>query len=239
MSALPGGVTFLPTNSGDVFKPAFVIAPASIGAVREAQQEVRRSISRAFYEDLFLMLSQMDGIQPRQNLEVIERREEKMLMLGPALERLHDELLDRCLKRVVALLMLRHRLPPPPEELTHGAQLQIEYISVLAQAQKSVGLTSIERLVAFVGGQAAVKPDVLDKIDQDKAIEVYGDMLNVPPDVIVATDRVAAIRQQRAQQAMAQRAMELAPTAVQGAKVLSDTEVGAGQNALARMMGVS
>lgn len=239
MSALPGGVTFLPANSGDAFKPAFVVAPASIVAVREMQKEVRQTISRAFYEDLFLMLSQMDGIQPRQNLEVIERREEKMLMLGPALERLHDELLDRCLKRVFGILMRRNRLPAPPRELLEqGAELQIEYISVLAQAQKSVGLTSIERLLAFVGGQAAVNPAVLDKIDQDRAIEVYADMLNAPPDMLVANDQVAAVRQQRAQQQQQMQAAEMAMTVAKGAKVLSETDVGGGANALQRMAGM-
>jgi len=240
MSALPGGVTFLPANSADAFKPAFMIDARSIVAVREAQKEVRQSISRAFYEDLFLMLSQMDGIQPRQTLEVIERREEKMLMLGPALERLHDELLDRCLRRVINILAGRNRLPPPPRELMEsGAEMQFEYISILAQAQKSVGLTSIERLLAFVGNQAAVNPAVLDKIDQDRATEVYADMLNAPPDMIRDAEAVAAIRAQRAQQIAAEKAMELAPTAVSGAKVLSETETGAGQNALAQMAGLA
>jgi hypothetical protein len=239
MSALPGGVTFLPANSGDAFRPAFVVAPAAIVAVREAQKEVRQAISRAFYEDLFLMLSQMDGIQPRQNLEVIERREEKMLMLGPALERLHDELLDRCLKRVVGILMRRNRLPPPPRELMEqGAELQIEYISVLAQAQKAVGLTSIERLLAFVGNQAAVNPAVLDKIDQDRAIEVYADMLNAPPDMLIDNEQVAAVRQQRAQQQQQMQATEMAMTVARGAKTLSETDVGGGANALQRMAGM-
>ncbi|MGE0421645.1 MAG: portal protein [Reyranellaceae bacterium] len=240
MSALPGGVTFLPFSGGDAFKPAYVVSPAAIVAVREAQKEVRQTISRAFHEDLFLMLSQMDGVQPRQNLEVIERREEKMLMLGPALERLHDELLDRCLKRVVGILRRRGRFPRPPRELTEfGARLQIEYISVLAQAQKSVGLTAIERLMAFVGGQAAVNPAVLDKIDQDRAVEVYAEMLNVPPDVLVSDAKVAAIRLQRAQQQQQMRAAEMAMTVAKGAKVLSETDVGGGVNALERMIGGS
>jgi hypothetical protein len=239
MSALPGGVTFLPINSGDAFKPAYVVSPAAIVAVREAQKEVRQTISRAFYEDLFLMLSQMDGIQPRQNLEVIERREEKMLMLGPALERLHDELLDRCLKRVVAILMRRNRLPPPPRELMeHGAELQIQYISVLAQAQKSVGLTSIERLLTFVGSQAAVNPAVLDKIDQDRAVEVYADMLNAPPDMLVSNEQVEAVRRQRAQQQQQMQTAEMAMTVAKGAKVLSETDVGGGANTLQRMAGM-
>ena len=231
MSSLPGGVTFLPVNSGEAFKPAYVVSPGAIVAVREAQKEVRQTISRAFYEDLFLMLSQMDGVQPRQNLEVIERREEKMLMLGPALERLHDELLDRCLKRVVGILRRRGRFPRPPRELTEfGAELQIEYISVLAQAQKSVGLTSIERLMAFVGSQAAVNPAVLDKIDQDRAVEVYADMLNAPPDVLVADDEVADTSAACATAQQAQAA-EMAMTVAKGAKVLSETDVGGGVSA--------
>ena len=160
-------------------------------------------------------------------------------MLGPALERLHDELLDRCLKRVVGILMRRHRLPPPPRELLEqGAELQIEYISVLAQAQKSVGLTSIERLMAFVGSQAAVNPAVLDKIDQDRAVEVYADMLNAPPDMLVANDQVEAVRRQRAQQQQQMQMADMAMTAAKGAKVLSETDVGGGANALQRMAGM-
>jgi len=206
--------------------------------VREAQKEARQVIGRAFYENLFLMLSQMDGVQPRQNLEVIERREEKMLMLGPALERLHDELLDSCLRRVIGILSRRNRLPPPPRELAErGAALQVEYISVLAQAQESVGLTSIERLLAFVGGQAAVNPAVLDKIDQDRAIEVYADMLTAPPDVLVSNDQVAAIREQRARQQQQMQAAEMAMTVAKGAKVLSEIDIGGGANALQRMAG--
>lgn len=240
MSLLPGGVTFVADPTGQTFKPAMLVQPTAITAVQADIAAKQRVVQRAFFEDLFLMLSQMDGVQPRQNLEVIERREEKMLMLGPALERLHDELLDPFLKRVISILGRRGKLPPPPQEILEtGGELQIEYISVLAQAQKSVGLTSIERLFAFVGNQAAVNPSILDKIDMDAGVDAYADMLNAPPDVIVSAERVAAIRDARAKQAQQQQAAEQGLAAVQGAKLLSETEVGGGANALQRMTGLA
>lgn len=239
MSMLPGGVTFVPDQTAAKFGASMQVMPGSLSAVREAIKEVQQVISRGFYEDLFLMLSQMDGVQPRQNLEVIERREEKMLMLGNALERLHDELLDPALQRIFWILARRGKLPPPPPELQQGgANILVEYISVLAQAQKSVGLTGIERLLGFAGNIAASKPEVLDKIDIDGTLEAYADMLGVPPSLILDQKAVLAIRAQRQKQAQAQQAMTLAQPAVNAAKVLSDTETGAGQNALAKMMGV-
>jgi hypothetical protein len=32
------------------------------------------------------MISQMDGVQPRNQLEIMARKEEKLMMLGPVLE---------------------------------------------------------------------------------------------------------------------------------------------------------
>ena len=115
--------------------------------------------------------------------------------------------------------------------------LKVEYISVLAQAQKMMGTTSIERMLVFAQSVAAAKPDVLDKIDFDEAIDQYADMLGVPPGVIVSDDQVAKIRQARAEQQAQMQAAQYAMAAVQGAKTLSDTSL-EGKNALAMLTGM-
>lgn len=245
MSGVPGGVTFITGAERDSvrFEPAIVIQPQGITAVGVEQQDLRASVKRCFYEDLFLMLSQMDGVQPRQNLEVIERREEKMLMLGPALERIHDEGLDKALQRVFKILMRKRLLPEPPRELLEmlansGSDLGIEYISILAQAQKSVGLTAIERVLGLAGNLAAVKPTVMDKVDDEVSLERYADLLGAPVDMLLSDEEMEKVRAARQQQAQQKQAMEAAPLAVDAAKVLASTETGAGQNALARMTGM-
>jgi hypothetical protein len=114
--------------------------------------------------------------------------------------------------------------------------INVEFVSMLAQAQRAVGTSAVDRLLGTVGMIAQMKPDVLDKIDADQIVDKYSDMLGVDPDLIVADDKVAIIRQDRAkqQQAMQQAAMQehMANTA----KTLGDTntEPGTALSALTR-----
>ena len=135
-------------------------------------------------------------------------------------------------------------LPPPPPDL-QKKDFDIEYTSMLAQAQKAVATGSIERGVAFVGQLAAVKPDVLDKIDADEAVDIYSDYIGMPPSIIVPDDEVAKIRSARLQKQKAAEsaamAKEVAPAAKQGADavaVLADAQNNAGGGALLQKLGI-
>ena len=116
--------------------------------------EVQGRIKQAFYADLFLMMAESDRREITAR-EVDERHEEKMLMLGPVLERLHDELLDPLVTRVFNIMAragLFADIPLPPA--LRVEHLQVEFISMLAQAQKAVATGAIERFWQF-GGQIA------------------------------------------------------------------------------------
>jgi len=90
----------------------------------------------------------------------------------------------------------------PPKEL-QGQALEVEFISTLAQAQRAVGVQSIDRLIGTMGSVANIKPEVLDKLDADQLVDAYADMLGVDPSLIVADKQVAMIRQDRAKAAQA------------------------------------
>ena len=174
--------------------------------------------------------------------EIDERHEEKLLMLGPVLERLHSELLDPLIDRTFNIMMRNNLMPEPPKELD-GIDLKVEYISVMAQAQRAIGTGAIERLAGFVGNLAAAKPEVLDKLDADQSIDEYAEMLGVPPKIVVSDDQVAKIRAQRAemqkQQMMmdqAQSSVQMAGTGAQAAKVLSEADTD-GNNVLSNILG--
>jgi len=163
-------------------------------------------------------------------------------MLGPVLERLHTELLDPLIDRTFNIMLRNDLLPPAPEELG-GVTLKVEYISVMAQAQKAIGTGAIERLAGFVGNMAAAKPEVLDKFDADQSVDEYAEMIGVPPRIVVPDDVVQQIREERAQMEQQQMAMEqanqVAQTAnvgAQAAKVMSDTDTG-GDNLLNNIVG--
>lgn len=114
-------------------------------------------------------------------------------------------------------------LPPPPDAM-EGMPLKVEYISVMAQAQKSIGLSSLASTVNFIGQLAQAKPEALDKLNVDQAIDAFADMSGVSPTVIVPQEQVEQARQQRAQQQQQQQMMAMGMAAARGAKTLSEAK---------------
>ena len=103
--------------------------------------------------------------------------------------------------------------------------LNVEYVSILAQAQKALGVSGIERAISFAGNLAGIQPDIIDKIDFDQAVDEYTAMLGVPPTIVRSDQDVAQMRQARAQAQQQQAAMEQMSAGIQGAKLLSETNV--------------
>jgi len=242
-SLLPGSITYSDDPTGKGYRPAMEVQLR----VNELSQDIRDTqdrINRAFYADLFLMLSQMEGIQPRNQFEIAERKEEKLLALGPVLENVYNGQLEPVIDRTYAILNRRQMLPPPPPEL-QGGELKVEYISMLAQAQKAVATGGIERFSGFVGQLAAAKPEVLDKFDTDQAVDIYGDMIGVTPSIIVPDDKVKLVRESRAKEMAAAKNAEMmatmAPAVKQGADaaaVLAGAQDNASGSGLLSQLGI-
>lgn len=114
-------------------------------------------------------------------------------------------------------------LPPPPPEL-EGIDLEVKYISLLAQAQEAVAAASIERTFAFAGNLTAVFPEIVDNLDADEAIRNYGEILGTSPEILRDADAVAAIRQQRAEAQAMEQQMAAVSQGAQAAKVLSEAD---------------
>lgn len=233
ISLLPGDVTFHDDVNGQQGVRPIHQVNASIKDLEFKQSQVRERVRRGFYEDLFLMLSTSDrrDITAR---EIEERHEEKLLALGPVLEQLNQDLLDPLIDGTFQIMLNQGLIPPPPEEL-YGQKLKVEYVSVMAQAQKLVGVSGIERFSAFVGNLAKVDTSVLDKIDLDQTVDVYGDMTSVPPGIVRSDEKVQAIRSERARAQKAQADAEAARAEAAAVKDLSKTEMG-GDNALTRLL---
>jgi hypothetical protein len=203
---LPGGVTYVDAPGTNNAVSTLFNVNLNLEHLLIDIQDVRQRINGAFYADLFLMLAQSTNTNMTAT-EVAERHEEKLLMLGPVLERLHNELLKPLIDETFAKMIGANVLPPPPEEL-QGVELDVEFVSMLAQAQRAVGVNSVDRYVASMGMIAQMKPDVLDKLDSDKWADAYGDMLGVDPDLIVSGEDVAIVRQQRAEMQRRQAQLE-------------------------------
>jgi hypothetical protein len=222
-SILPGDITYVDDrNQGVGFKPAHEVR-FDVNSMENKQSQVRQRISRSFYEDLFLMLANSDRRQITAR-EIDERHEEKLLALGPVLEQLNQDLLDPLIDIVFDIMVKREMIPPIPKEL-QGMDLKVEYISVMAQAQKLSGLAGIERFVGFAGQVAQANPQVLDKIDTDQLIDVYGEIVSLPAGIIKSDEEVEVVRAERAKAQQQQMQMEQQAAMAQEAKELSQTEL--------------
>jgi hypothetical protein len=230
INMIPGGVTYV-----DAVSPQAAIRSAfdvnlNLSHLLEDIRDVRQRIDACFYVDLFRMLS----IGPTNQMtatEVAERHEEKLLMLGPVTERMQNEVHSPLVDRAFEAIVAANLVPPPPPEL-QGRELGVEYISLLAQAQREVSGSGMDRFITRLGEVAMIKPDVLDKFDADQWADVYSDLLGAPPELIVPGERVALVRQARAEAQAEEVRQAQAAQQAQTMQTLSKADV-SGQNVLA------
>ena len=219
---LPGGVTYY-SNAAQAqnIRSAFEV-PLRLDFLLQDIQDTRERINETFYRDIFMMMANSTD-KTMTATEVAERHEEKMILMGPVLERLNSEALDPLIALTFERMVETNMLPPIPEEL-QGAPVNVEFISILAQAQKAITTNSIDRFTQNLGVLAGMKPDMLDKFNSDFWVDYYSDALGIDPRFIVSGDQVTLIRQQRAQQEQAAQQMAMMQ---QGANVAKNLGISA------------
>ena len=223
---IPGGVNYVDTTAGQQgLAPSYQIKPDTQGIAFEIDR-VESRIRKFFFNDLFLSVLGTD--KDMTATEVAARHEEKLLMLGPVIERLEAELLDTIIERVYDIMDNLGMLPPVPQELA-GREIEIKYISLLAQAQQIVGLSTIQRTAEFVGALAAGGYlSVLDKFDADEAVDQFSTMVGLPPKIIISDDKVREKREADAEAAKQTQAQVAAAQMAESGKTLSETQLGTG-----------
>lgn len=237
-SLLPGGITYINgmmSQGRPGFAPVYTVSPP-VKEIMEDLQEVKERISKIFFNDLLRTASQYET---RSNVTAMEwdmRKSESLVMLGPVYERVQDECLKPIIERVFAIASRAGIFPPAPPEI-QGQDIQIEYISMLSLAQSAAQTSGIERLLQVAGGLVGVDPAVIDNIDLDFALDKMSELLNNDPRLIRSPEQLQQIRQMRQQQQQQAQQAEMAQKLAEGAKNLSATDVGGGQNALQRVMG--
>ena len=241
ISLLPGANTFV-DDPNDVFSPIYQVNMDVTQLSYDIGLNEDR-INKAFFVDLFLMISSNDKV--RTATEIASREEEKLLMLGPVLESLHNELLDPLIDRTFSIIIREAErgwkgltpmlLPPPPPELA-DSELKVDYISVLAQAQKMIATTSMERWVGFAGQVSQFKPEVMDIVDCDEIVTQMGESLGVSSKLIRNEEEVSKIRQSRNKQQEMIQNQQAMSNMLGAASELSNMDT-TGGNALSDLVG--
>jgi len=236
---LAGEVSFVDAvSANNGLRPVYQFDP-KIGDHATDIERVTNRIDKAFYVDLFLMLANSDRRQITAR-EIAERHEEKLLMLGPVLERLHNELLDPLIDRVFNIGMRAGIFGETPEVLSEK-QIKVEYISILAQAQRMVATNAIDQTAGFVAELTSIWPEARHKLKPEKMIDDYAEATGVSPDIVATSDEYnqAVIAEQ--QQAQQQQAVDSASQLAGDAKTLSEIDPNAdtGLSNIMQQMGLS
>lgn len=242
----PGGFTygdFQITQGRPLVMPIQQPDAQALGHTMQAIHDVENVVRSGLYVDLFRMLLDDDRRQITAT-EIQARQSEKLLLIGPVVERLHSELLSPLIKRTYALMDEWGALPDPPEGL-EGTELDIRFESVLAQAQRLTSTSAIDQGLAFIANMASVKPEVLDVLDGDATARSYLERVGVPESCLADEQDVQEMRQARAQQqeemqqqAQAQQVVASAVDASAAAKNLGQTPLGAdGQTLMGTLLG--
>ena len=233
-SLLPGGMTYITGMTANGGKPGIASiydTKVPINEITEDLAEIRDRISKVFFNDLFRTISQYETRSNVTATEIDARRAEAMIMIGPVLERLDNEVLKPIIERTWGIMSRAGIFPPAPQEI-RGQELNIKFVSMLAQAQEATEAGSIERLFGIAGHLVGVVPEAMDNIDVDFGLDKYASLLKIDPRIIRSPEQLMSIRQKREQQNQQAQQAEIAEKLSAGAKTLSETDVGGGRNAL-------
>lgn len=194
-------------DNGAGIRPIHEVNPQVL-ELKNIIAELRENIKSIFYNDLFAMILNT-AERGRTATEVNELKEEKLVLLSPLLEQIHT-----ALKQILDWLFYTEMdagiLPEIPQEL-EGEEIEIEFISTLAQAMKAQNISSMERFITFTANMAqAVDPVLIKKIKGEKMIDDYADFANIDPNQIAPNEELEALRLQQAEkQAQAEQMQQL------------------------------
>lgn len=232
INTLPGGITFTNAATTQAGVRRMYEVNTDISGLLEDINDIRNRINSIFYVDMFLMISNSVD-DDKTATEVAMLKEEKLMMIGPTYERMQHELYRKLIEVQFYYMNEAGLIPPPPEEL-RGMPMRVEFTSIMTQAMKQSEVNSIDRFLTSIANVSQFKPEVLDKIDADRFIEAYADMLGVTPEILADDEAVKAIREQRAQQQAAMQQQAMAAQQAQTAKDLASADM-SGNNALSQL----
>jgi hypothetical protein len=234
LSITPGGTTFMDTSSGNIkrYFPLYEPVPQWLAGLTADIKEVIERIKRTFKNYVFNAITDMEGVQPRNELELTKRENERLQQLGPPINLIIEEFAGPAIRRCEAIMRRKGMLEPMPRSL-QGVPLKIKYTGILEIAQQQAQQVALENFLQKMGeaSLAAIEaklPSPLRKVNLDKIADHYADLCGIPPDVMRTDEEVAQL-DQAAHQAMQQAmAPQQAETAVNAAQTMAQTPTGPG-----------
>lgn len=237
-SILPGRVTYVPDVSKGM-KSMYEIR-MDLQHMTALIEKIEVRVQKWFFNDLFQMMENIQGVQPRNEMEIAERRGEKMQVLGPVVENISSELAGD-IQRAYSIMARRGLIRPKPRSLLN-VPLDIEFDSMISVAQRAAETASMERGMTVITNLDKQYPDkhVSDNVNLDKWARNYLDKGNFPASDMngeedvkkIRADRAKAIAAAKQQQDASQALTHTLPAVAGAAKDASEIDTGGALNAL-------
>lgn len=192
-------------------KPLVGVLPTGqIQINKDMMDEEKGIINDAFLVNLFQVLTETPTMSAT---EVIERTNEKGILLAPTVGRLRP---DAMVKRELDVLMSQRLLPPMPPRLKEAnSAMAVVFTSPLAKAMKAQEAAGFFRTIEGVKELVAVTQDqsLLDRFDFDTAVPAIAAIQSVPESWMADDAKLQAKRKARADAEKRQQMIQAAPAA--------------------------
>jgi len=202
----PGGTNYFRAGSRDRIEPLVTNGRVDIGI--DMMNQRREQIMRAFFIDL----TQLRESDRMTATEIIDRRENRFRLMSPMISRLQTELLVPLIQRVLSIKARNGQLPPAPQVIsgagTEDVEVDIEFVSPAAVAQRATRLDNINRWLRVVLPVLELDPEAVVNIDTNQLVRVLGRLTNIPPQLMTAEEQAAAAREQMQQNQQGQQLVE-------------------------------
>lgn len=210
LSYLPGTTTHIAAKSGEKPEVGRVtdVRAEDITVADNKIEQLKRDIDETFFGPLWKTFTD----EERSNItatEILERRQERALRMGPILESFNGELFEPAIERLYAMLSRRGVLPPLPESL-QGQEIRIEFMSIMHKLQKATEAVGTRAFIADVQMVAETHPEVIDKVNGDAIVEEMARANGIKADMLVSGEELAATRASKARQQQEQQQSEQA-----------------------------
>jgi hypothetical protein len=218
-------ITYTSTEGGKKgFWPLFEVQPQALAPMIQDIEKVSERINRCLFVDTFMAITKMQGVQPRNELELTKRDLERLQVLGPFVELFETEFASPAIRRVLDIMERRRMLRPMPDSLKN-VPLKINYVSIMRLAQRSAESIAMKDTFVTMGqlsaaAKAAGVPDPIRVFDLDKSARKYGELNNYPADCLFTDEQVKQHDQAREQAKAQAQAPGAAMAGVQAAKTL-------------------
>lgn len=183
----------------------------------------QQAIRSAFYIDIF----QTAETQTMTATEATIRNQEKIKLIAPNVARLQSDLLGPAAERVLSILIEQGKIEVPAK--LKGQEIKVVYLSPMVQAQKANDAANIMQYVQDLMVIAQIKPEVLDRFDEDKAADELADIRGIPERLLKSDKEIEQVRAAKAQAMQMQQALSMAQQAGEAGQALQASEAPAPQ----------